>query len=206
MMTDRNMALAILIDHFDEAGWPLNVDRQKFNKCASAASTDDLSDSVIVEIERHRPMLGTAYVKGSGMEAFETYFMRYAVDVSNRAVSELTERHGRYHFDVDGIVETHLSFDYFYLSIESDEKNCYLVRESVCGEKAIVSSREETVAFVLSLGEPIEEQFSETVDRELGDHENQESVKEDLLSTYKQTLNAALLTKAEDLWEKREDA
>jgi len=75
------------------------------------------------------------------------------------------------------------------LSIESDENNCYLIRESVLKEEEIVSSREDAVKFVLSLGESIEEQFAETVDREIGDIENQESVREDLLSSYRKALN-----------------
>lgn len=205
-MTDRNIVLAILIDHFDEVGWPLHVNQQKFNDRATVVSTDDVATSVIVEIERHRPILGMAYTKGLGMDAFETYFMRYAVDVSIRSVSELTERHDSYHFDAHGIVETQLSFDHFSLSIESDENDRYLVRESVLHDEAIVSSREETLTFVLSLGEPIEEQFSESVDQELGDGDNLEAIKESLLSTYKQALDAALMIKAEQLWEEREDA
>lgn len=132
--------------------------------------------------------------------------MRYAVDVSSRSVSELAERHSSYSFDLNGIVENQLSFDYFDLSIDSEEDNRYLVREGVSHDVAIVSTKEETVNFVSSLGESIEEQFIETVDRDLGDQVNQESVRDDLLSTYKQALNAALLRKAEELWEKREDA
>lgn len=77
-MTDKNMALTILIDHFDEVGWPLDVYEEKFNKRASVVSTNDSENSMIVEIERHRPILGMTYTKGLGMEAFEEYFMQYA--------------------------------------------------------------------------------------------------------------------------------
>lgn len=67
-------------------GWPLNVNRSKLSERSSIVANDAATAPVIVEIERHRPILGMTYTKGLGMDAFETYFMRYAVDVSDNSV------------------------------------------------------------------------------------------------------------------------
>jgi hypothetical protein len=203
-MTDKDLALTILMDHFEKVGWPMHVNMQKLKDRAKVLPAEDIEGAQIVEIERHKPVLGMAYRKGIGMDAFEEYFMRYAVDVPNRSATELPERHGSYQFDAHGIVDTQLSSDYFSLSIESDDNDSYLIREAVCKDEVVVSSRDEAVEFVLSLGEPIEEQFSDSVDLELG--ESLESVREGLLSSHRQALNEALLAKAERLWEERDNA
>lgn len=204
-MVDKNSAIPILVDHFNETDWPLHVNGHKLIDRASVVLTDESADSVVVEIERHRPILGTAYTKGLGMEAFEEYFMRYAVNLSSRSVSEMTERHGHCQIDAYGIVESDLSIDTFDLRIEPMADGHYSLRESVSRKEAVVSSREEAETFVLSLGDAFIEYFSEILDRELINGVGlKSSIREDLLSTYKQAMDEALVTKAGDIWRWRD--
>ena len=63
-MTGEYIALMILKDHFDAIGWPFHMHQQKLFERASIKRSDDLTDEVVSEVERHRPILGGSYTKG----------------------------------------------------------------------------------------------------------------------------------------------
>lgn len=204
-MQNTNPGLAALEQHFDRTKWPLDISREKFFKRARVADDGEVSDVVVVEIERHRSMLGTSFTKGLGMAAFEEYFMRYAVDLANGAVTELAERHGHYQFDTDDIVDEHLSMESFSLGIEAIENGQYLVNENVSHEEQVTASLQETRDFVSTFEDRFVEFFSDTIERELGDEDGSDRSAGELLLAYTESLRAALLSKADDLWARRDD-
>ena len=204
-MQNTNHDLSALEQHFDRTKWPLDISREKFSKRARVADDGEVSGVVVVEIERHRSMLGTSYTKGLGMAAFEEYFMRYAVDLANGAVTELAERHGHYQFDTGDIVGEHLSMESFSLGIEPIENGQYSVTEGVSHEEQVTASLQETRDFVSTFEDRFVKFFSDTTERELGDDDGSERNAGELLLAYTKSLRAALLSKADDLWARRDD-
>lgn len=204
-MQNTNHGLAALEQHFDRTKWPLDISREKYFKRARVADDGEVPGVVVVEIERHRSMLGTSYVKGLGMAAFEEYFMRYAVDLANGSVTELAERHGHYQFDTGDIVGEHLSMDSFSLDIEPIENGQYSVKEDVFHEEQVTASLQETRDFVFTFEDRFVESFSDKIGLELGDDDGAERNAGKLLLAYTESLRAALLSKADDLWARRDD-
>lgn len=76
-MTQQGEVIRILESHFDKEGWPVDVDRSKLHDRCRITSDAAFPESAVVEIERHRAILGDTYIRGQRMRAFETYYMRY---------------------------------------------------------------------------------------------------------------------------------
>lgn len=101
------------------------------------------------------------------MDAFETYYMRYAVNELTFEVSELPERRGKIDIDIDSIVSSDLSGETFSLSIDAIDEHNYLIREDVSNENQVISNIEEAKYFCEFFLDSFVEYFSDTLYREL---------------------------------------
>lgn len=193
-------AVDILASKFDSEGWPLGLDYAKLMNRHQIASDDNYPGRIIVEIERHRSILSAQYTQGLPMSAFETYFMRYAVDVSTSAVQEISERTGGIDIDLDFYVDEELLRDWFSPSIEF-ENGRYKATESVSREEALIANQDELVGFLLTFVDPNCEYFLEQLDIHDGLLDEGKKV---ILLKYREILIARLTDIAHDLWNKRD--
>lgn len=197
--------LNTLVSYFDLNGWPLHITMEKLQARSSFSQDDALPLWDVVEIERHRPILGTTYTQGSAMDAFETYYMRYGVNVATSEAIELAERPGKVKINTIGIVDSELSADSFYLSVEAVDATSYLIREGVSGEEAQVTSLDEAREFALSLSESFVDRFSDALDREFPDQSQVDHARRtELLSSYEENLKEKISARAKRAWEDRE--
>jgi len=203
-MDSSNDIINGLIRHFDAMGWPLHMNRNKLLSRYSMTSNEELPGWDIVEIERHRPILGTSYTRGLGMDAFETYYVRYAVHVQTLEVKEFPERRGNVDIDISGIVSNELNFENFSLSVEPIDQNRYTIIENVSNYQQVISRITEAQSFCELLLESRVDYFNDTLNRELADLQLDEKQIEQLISDYSETMKKALLEKADNAWRSRD--
>lgn len=204
-MNESTDIINTLAHYFDLNGWPLHVTKEKMQARNSISRDDALPLWEVVEIERHRPILGTTYTQGLAMDAFQTYYMRYGVNVATSEVKELAERPGQVVIDTSGIVDSELGTGAFDLSIEAVDATNYLIREGVSGEESQVSCLDEVREFVLLLSDPFIESFADTLDREFPDHSQVDVARRtEILSSYEEYLKGEMSALAESAWENRE--
>lgn len=84
-----SLALAKLCEYFKKTGWPEYMDELKLRERMYISDEQYKKGWVIVEIERHKGLMNEVYVKGAPMLNFETYLMRYAVDLESDQVESL---------------------------------------------------------------------------------------------------------------------
>ncbi len=194
-----------LKDHFDANGWPLDINSAKLDSRARISSDKTLPGLDIVEIERHRPILGDGYVQGLEMNAFETYYMRYAVHVSNSEVKELPDRHGSFDININGLVSNDLGFDRFSLTIEAIDENSYIIREDFSKEEAVISTLEEAKRFSATLQEAFVNYFVDSLGYlAAGSTQIDESYIEELISDYTVAIKEGIFEITENKWNERE--
>lgn len=199
-------ALSILVRHFSERGWPPDMHERKLYNRARVTFDEATPHIAIVEIERHRAILGTSYTRGVGMDAFQTYFMRYSVDTTTSNVNVLEEREGGYQIDASGVVDSHLDRDSFSLSIEPLGDGRYKIRESETSDSAVVSSVQEAIHFSLAIGDMFQDSFAEQLrENWTSGEEIPASEKEEIIAEYNKCLNVKLEELARRTWENRED-
>lgn len=203
-MDSTNDTINVLIRHFDAMGWPLHMNRSKLFSRYSMTSNDGFPGWNIVEIERHRPILGTSYTPGLGMDAFETYYILYAVHVQTLEVKELPERRGNIDIDISGIVSSELNFERFSLSVEPIDQHCYMIKENVSNDQQVISSITEAKIFCELLLDSRVDYFNDTLYRELANLQLDEKQLEQLISDYSETMKKALLEKVDDAWRSRD--
>ena len=137
-LVGQDEAVKILESSFDAQGWPIDLNSDKLRKRYRITSDSELPGDWIVEIERHRSILGVTYNRGLPMSAFETYKVRYAVNVAEMTVRELSEKTEGVEVNVFQLVNAALSSEVFYPSI-APTMNGYIVLESVSKEALINS-------------------------------------------------------------------
>jgi hypothetical protein len=182
--------LETLIGHFNATSWPLDVNEQKLRKRYVIGHDDVLPRNYIVEIERHRSILGAEYTRGLPMAAYQTYYMRYAVQLQTKEVEELPDRNGEINVDVDAIVDEHTNHESFSLSVKAIDQTRFVIREDVCGDEENISTLGDAKAFALSLADAIAEFFEDSA---MGIDDDQ--VKEKTISDYTDTLNRSFKKK-----------
>lgn len=196
--------LDILVEHFRYQGWPSEVDERKLLDRYRLTQDDLLSDQYIIEIERHRAILGDSYHKGSKMSAYETYYMRYSVDVRTGQVTGLPERVEQdVDINISDLVEEHLSSDSFCLSVYAIDENRYEIREGVSHDKDVIATLKEAETFALSLADGFSDCFDELLQMESS--RLTEERRDRLHAEYISELNQVLIDKARSAWEEREE-
>lgn len=195
--TVEKLALDILKNHFDKTGWPVEVTLKKLMDRYHITDNED-KNCVTVEIERHRAVLGDTYIPGVPMSAYQTYWMRYDVNVQTGEVDDLGEQEGEITVNISDLVDRHLSFDYFWLSIEpeDDTPEIYRISEEVIGESILVSDCKEAESFVLSFCPGMVEYFKNS----LSDQDIDRRTIERYVELYEKELRKQILQKLDSLW------
>jgi hypothetical protein len=195
--TTEKLALDILKNHFDETGWPVEVTLKKLMDRYRITENED-KNCVTVEIERHRAVLGETYIPGAPMSAYQTYWMRYDVNVQTGEVDYLGEEEGEVSVNIPNLVDSHLSNDCFWLSIEpeDDAPEIYRISEEVIGESILVSDCKEAESFVLSFCPGMVGYFKDRLD----DCDIDLRAIERYVELYEIELRKQLLQKLDSLW------
>jgi hypothetical protein len=196
------MPLKTLINYFDNNGWPGDVDESKLHERYSISEEPYEKGWDVIEIERHRAILGDTYRKGQPMSAFQTYWMRYAVNPKTKDVKELSERSGEICIDdmssyVDEILPEECD-----LSITLLEDGDYLIHDLICNSERIISTIEEAKAFALELVDDLADNFQTRLADE-GLPLSDEQLKQ-LRDEYTENVRYQIIDSVENLWEERE--
>jgi hypothetical protein len=204
-MHSKRNSLDTLVGYLNATSWPADVDERKLRDRATVTTDPALPGWDIVEVERHRAILGATYTRGQPMSAFETYFMRFAVQLKDGKVEQLPEREDDLDIDVASLVAEHLSYERFGLTIEAVDETRFLIREDVCGDEEIIGTLEEAIAFSQGLGDSIRDYLNEALDNEFGaDGPEDEQTRNQLDRHAEEELAEQLKAKAEKAWRDRE--
>lgn len=102
------LALNKLCKYFDKHGWPEYMNGFKLGERMSISDDEYKTGWVIIEVERHRGLLNERYIRGVGMSNYETYLMRYAVDLNSDQVDTLEEKVIDRQISLDDAVSTEI--------------------------------------------------------------------------------------------------
>lgn len=187
--------------YFDQHGWPLDVGYDKLIDRVSLSPATYGSGWTVIEIERHQAALGATYTQGAGMNAFQTYWMRYALNPVTGEVKELAEETGPLNIDVPALVEEDLGND-FGLEIGPLDNGKYEIYDSVCNRKKEVSNVEEVITVALAEMQGWSNFFKESLQRE-------ESIAgekiDQLVSEYEEAFREQVTEKARQVWKERKE-
>lgn len=197
--------LKILSAHFGSAGWPLHVDFDKLQNRGRIVHDPSISNMAIIEIERHRPILGDAYVPGLPMSNFETYCMRYGIDLISHEVTQLAEKHICFQFDVGEIVDRHLSGEFLSINVEAVEDDRYRICDGVSRNFKICASEEEAKEFALELCESFEDFFYDELSRFEMPQSNEQEFKTNFRNAYVNQLERQMIEMIEEVWARRDE-
>ena len=200
-MNLHDRTLTVLIQHFNSTSWPFDVSESKLRSRSVIVHDEIWPDCDVVEIERHRSTSGTAYTFGLPMSLFQTYYMRYAINRTDSSVQELPERCDEAEpvVDMNALIDEHLSFEKFNLCVEAVDATRYVIRETVCGDKEIITTIDEAKVFALSHADGFVDQFFEDLSMNYPNYD--EDNRRCMIERYEKVLSYALKRKAEDAWE-----
>lgn len=197
-MSDSKSAIDILTDHFNENGWPEHVGEVKFIKRSETSEDRSIPGCEIVEVERHRPILGDVYIKDLGMAAYETYLMRYSVNLSTLAVERLSDNKVDMNVDIPNLVNRHFTYnELVYLSIDQVDDAHYKIGDSISGTEVIITDIEEANDFIVDLADPIIDTFQIRLDL----IQLSAELKDEYLTQYMECVKNMLKEQIIDLWE-----
>lgn len=190
-------AIEILESYFNAEGWPSDMSQEKLRARHCIAVDATVPECCIVEVERHRGALGATYTQGLPMGSYETYKMRYAVDLLKGTVRELPERIEGLSVCVYALVNEALSYENFSPSIQIEE-NGYIVRDSVSKKEMLVADLQDVKRFMDSFVDPILDFYSERFFERSGVCAE---TLDSLNYGFQEALSEALLKRACELWE-----
>lgn len=199
-----SQTIDLLVAWFNEnSSWPLYVNEQKLRNRASVVGDSEFPGVEVVRIERHRPILGAQYTRGMPMDAYTTYYMRFAVKGLGQ-IDQLEDEAGESDVDVESLAESATNFENMSLSINRIDSGRYRISESVLNQSAEVATIEEALSF----GEEIAERNSDYLSERLM-MEGPELFSDGQLIELSKRLDLAIKARLEglirDLWQKRDD-
>jgi len=201
MIPGAKDVLEVLESHFEKNGWPLNLNQKKLRSRHRITVNEAFPACYVVEVERHRPILGTAYSQGLPMSAYETYQMRYAVNFSDATVRELSEIVEGVEFDFSRLVGETLDHERFFPCIEVSE-NGYVVLDKISMRSGVATSLQDVKVFMLSFVERNVDYYSARLeDLESLSSERREEINKRL----RNALEKAVFHEACELWNSRDD-
>ena len=201
---DQHNAVSWLIQHFDEDGWPIDLNENKLRDRETSSEDTQKPGWFIVEIERHHRILGSSYTKGSAMSAYQTYWMRYSLNPDTNEVEVMSDKNGDIEVDAVSLANEAVSFEGFLFIIETLDDDKYKITESsssICGE---ISGLKEAIDFGLGFVEGESIYFKEQLDLHKDSVPNEKINK--LVSEYEEALKDAITESVESAWEDKEEA
>lgn len=154
-------AVQILIDFFQETSWPADLSEGKLRERSSVVP-DGNGTGLIVEIERHRAVLGAHYTKGCAMAAYETYFMRYAISAAGAKVTELPVRSSCVDFDARALASEFTGYERVMLRVIQDG-DAYEIYDDVSSNRETVKNSQDAQLFGREIADLAIEEFTEVL-------------------------------------------
>jgi hypothetical protein len=199
---DEDKLLDILDAYFENNGWPWDMNSEKLYDRSSLSEEHHKEGWGIIEIERHRSILGASYRKGQPMAAFHTYWMRYAINPETGEVEALPDKDGEICIDdIDSLVDEVLEESYD-ISIELIKSGKYLISDMVSKSEAVISTFDEAKTFSLEVATKIGDSFQMLINDE-GLSIPDEQLKQ-LADEYKACVKLRILANVKKLWQERE--
>ena len=188
-----------LVSFFNKEGWPtIDLDENKLRDRAQIADGSYKPGWQIVEIERHRGVLGSNYYQGCQMNAFQTYWMCYAVETESGNVKELPEKDGDITVELSGLVSENLTDSGFdSITIEPYGEKEFQIEYSVNNEKEIISTLKQAISFGLDCCKGFIEYFNSR----LNDYSFPKEKIAELSSGYKTELEETVTAMMTEKWE-----
>lgn len=195
-------ALAELAAHFEKTGWPYELSREKLWQRGSVVTDADHADCAIVEIERHRAVLGSVYVREQPMSAFETYFMRYRIQGQMGDVTELAERVMPVQINVGALANELLASNVPWFGIMRTARG-YVVQDRISKATELVSSLDRIKGFLADCADECSEYFGESLSR--AEPPIADALRVALEHEYAKILNERFSSMAAELWSARDE-
>lgn len=195
-------AINQLVSFFEKEGWPLDINEYKLIDRAEIAEDSYKPGWQVVEIERHRGVLGSNYYQGCGMNAFQTYWMCYAVETASGNVKELPEKEGDVTVEISGLVYEELNNAEFYsITIEICGGKEFQIEYSLTNEKEIISTLKQAISFGLDCCKG----FTEYFNSQLNDYSLPKEKIAELSSGYKTELEETVTAMMTEKWEEAQN-
>lgn len=183
---------------FDQDGWPIDINENKLLDRGTISDDIYKPGWKIVEIERHRGALGSNYTPGLPMNAFQTYWMRYAVHLETGKVEELSEKDGDVTIDLHELVAEELeNCEFNYITIEPHRGGDYEINDVVSVERKIISTLEQAISFGLERVP----NFCEYIKIQLECINLSKEKENGLLTSYKKILEDEITYRITEIWE-----
>lgn len=154
---EQTAALAALFEHLEASGGEaLELTPKKVAERGKVVADPERPNMLIMDIERHRSLPGSTYVKGLPMAAYETYIQRIAFDPATKTLTELSKTPLDRSIDLAAMAEYQFDLSRPDVTLKSETE-----------ETRIITTRDNTLNFESS---SLEEAL-ETVEKHFGDME-----------------------------------
>lgn len=194
--------LEILVVHFNNSSWPPYLNRDKLSERSSVLEYPKRPGWHLVKIERHQAAFGATYQKGLPMTAYQTYYMRYAVNQTTGEVEELPATYEDVDiedFDLKGLIDEYLK-ETNDLSIESTDDGKYQIRDRTTKENITVSTWKEAENFAKKKGIETADDYvfylGETT-------EISKDQLEKIAPSCREYIESSIISEIQNLWHKR---
>ncbi len=191
-----------LVSFFNKEGWPLDINEIKLRDRTQIADGSYKPGWQIVEIERHRGVLGSNYYQGCQMNAFQTYWMCYAVYQKTGVVEKLQEKAGEITVNLNGLISEHLDIDEFNLiTIEPYGEDVYEIEYQIINERRRINSLKQAISFGLESVPSFGRFFKEGLDL----FNVSEDYMDELCTSYKKLIEEEITQIMIEKWEEAEN-
>jgi len=196
-------AIELLVAFFEKNGWPMDIDSEKLWKRSSLSKEPYKPGWVVVEIERHRGILGESYVRGLPMNSYQIYWIRYAINIKSGFVKNLPERKGELYIDIEDLVSQEVS-EQIDFEINPLKGKKYQIYDTIGKGERIISTIEEAKSFALDIVEGWNDLFVEFKIAPYDLDLTKEQI-EIIIRQYKESLDIKIIKLVESRWKDRDE-
>jgi hypothetical protein len=155
--TEQTAALTALLEFLESSGAEaLELTPKKVAERGKVVANPERPNMLIMDIERHRSLPGSTYVKGQPMAAYETYIQRIAFDPATKTLTELSKTPLDRSIDLAAVAEYQFGLSRPDVTLKSETE-----------ETRIITTRDNT----LSCESSSLEEALETVEKHFRDME-----------------------------------
>ena len=199
---ERNDALQLVVNYIEESGGEFEgLTSEKIWGRSELIPDSDKPDWIVFEVERHRGILGTLYAEGEPMEAFVTFWPRYAFQSETKQFEQLGEyRKPEVTIDYKKVAGYIIDRDGISLSFAPFDTDLHLCRDDISNEECLVNSVEDVQVFAVKLVDA----WATSYEEELGWYMEPQEVKKSLVELQK-ALDEAAISEARMAWQIYQD-
>lgn len=137
MTSTQSAALAALLEFLEASGdEALELTPEKVTERGKVVADPERPNMLVVDIERHRSLPGSVYVKGQPMAAYETYIQRIAFDPATKTLTELSKKPLDRSIDIAAMAEYQFDLSRPDVTLKSET-----------AETRIITTRDNTLSF-----------------------------------------------------------